>query len=77
MGPATWFIDSTAVATTANGNNPYTRDNIPSSLIIPLFNATYAGTYGCASLSSTPSVTINLAISGIVIIVYYTTLCLY
>ena len=66
VGPATWFINGTAVTrTTASGDNPYTRDNVPSPLIIPSFTATHAGTYGCASLTSTPSVTIDLAISGI------------
>ena len=65
VGPTTWFINGTAVTrTTASGNDPYTRDNVPSPLIIPLFTATHAGTYGCRSLTSTPSVTIDLAISG-------------
>ena len=65
VGPATWFINGTAVTcTTASGDNPYTRDNVPSPLIIPYFTAAYAGTYGCGSLTNTPSVTIDLAISG-------------
>ena len=68
MGPAIWFIDGTAVTTTASGDNPYTRDNVPSPLIIPLFTATHAGTYGCGSdvLNSptAPSVIIDLAIAG-------------
>ena len=64
VGPATWFDGNTVVTTTANGNNPYTRDNVPSPLIIPLFTTTHAGTYGCASESSTPTVTINLAVLG-------------
>ena len=71
MGPATWFIDGTQVTrTTASGDNPYYRDNVPSPLIIPLFTATHAGTYGCASEApgppTIPSVTINFAISGII-----------
>ena len=64
VGPAIWFIDGTAVTTTASGNNPYTRDNIPSPLIIPSFTATHAGTYGCGGFSNSPTVTINLAMSG-------------
>ena len=64
MGPARWFDGNNAVPTTASGNNPYTRDNVPSPLIIPLFDATHAGTYGCDSDGNTPRVTIELAISG-------------
>ena len=69
VGPATWFIDGVRVTrTTANGDNPYYRDHVPSPLIIPLFIVTRAGTYGCGSESpgppTTPSVTINLAILG-------------
>ena len=65
VGPTTWFINGAQLnRTTASGNNPYYRDKVPASLIIPLFNATHAGTYGCANLTNTPSVTIDLAISG-------------
>ena len=64
VGPALWFFGGTAVTTTASENNPYTRDNVPSPLIIPLFTATHAGTYGCGNNASSPSVTIDLAISG-------------
>ena len=75
VGPTTWFINGTTVTlTTADGSgNPYYRDNVPSPLIIPLFTATYAGTYGCGSLiivngrptdPTTPSVTIDLATAG-------------
>ena len=64
VGPTTWFSGNTAVATAASEDNPYYRNNVPSPLIIPLFNATRAGTYGCGSLTSTPSVTIELALSG-------------
>ena len=73
VGPTTWFIDGAPLMhTTASGDNPYYRDNVPSPLIIPLFTATRAGTYGCASVypapRATPSVTIDLVL-GIVIIV--------
>ena len=65
VGPATWFINGTQVThTTASGNNPYSRDNVPAPLIIPSFAATSAGTYGCTSNANAPSVTINLAVSG-------------
>ena len=74
VGPTTWFIDGTAVtSTTASGDNPYYRNNIPSPLIIPLFTATRAGTYGCGGLNNdgteptSPSVSIDLAISGMYI----------
>ena len=63
VGPTIWSINGTAVTTTASGDNPYTRNNVPSPLIIPLFTATHAGTYSCAGLASTPN-TIDLAISG-------------
>ena len=67
VGPATWFINGTEVTrTTASGNNPYSRDNVPAPLIIPSFNASYVGTYGCENFGSesfgSPRVTINLAL---------------
>ena len=67
VGPTTWFINGTAVTTTASGDNPYYRNNVPSPLIIPLFTATHAGTYGCGSNDS-PRVTIDLAGSYICVI---------
>ena len=65
-GPTMWFINSDAVATEASGDNPYTRNNVPRPLIIPSFDATRTGRYGCGS-SAPPAITIDLAISGIVI----------
>ena len=65
VGPTTWFINGTAVTrTTASGDNPYYRNNVPSPLIIPLFTAANSGIYGCAGVTSTPSVTSDLAILG-------------
>ena len=64
VGPTTWFIDGTAVTTTASEDNPYYRNNVPSPLIIPSFTATHAGTYGCGGFTNTSSVTIDLAILG-------------
>ena len=64
VGPTTWFINGTAVThTTASGDNPYYRNNIPSPLIIPLLTATHAGTYGCEGSGST-RVTIIVAVVG-------------
>ena len=70
VGPTTWFINGTEITrTTADGSgNPYYRNNVPSPLIIPLFTATHAGTYGCGSNANTPSVTIDLAGSYICVI---------
>ena len=66
VGPTTWFINGTAVTTTASGNYPYYRNNVPSPLIIPSFTPTLVGTYGCGGYYPTePNVTINLTISGI------------
>ena len=65
VGPTTWFINGTIVSTTASGDNPYYRNNVPSPLIIPSFTDTYAGTYGCDGPSSVDSgATIELAILG-------------
>ena len=51
VGGAVWSFGSTAITTTVSGNNPYYRDNVPTSLIIPSFTATHVGTYGCENLS--------------------------
>ena len=69
VGPTYWFINNTAVTTTVSGNNPYYRENVPSPLIIPSFTATHAGTYGCGGYPIEPKVTINLTISGIIIVI--------
>ena len=80
MGPTIWFIDGTVVTTTASGDNPYYRNNVPSPLIIPSFTDTHAGTYGCGSTifvnsiptnPTTPSVTIDLAILSMYVCVIY------
>ena len=65
-GPVYWFINGTGVTrTTADGNNPYSRNNVAAPLIIPSFTDTSAGTYGCSeSISGPLRVTIDLAISG-------------
>ena len=66
VGPTYWFINGTRVTyTIADEDNPYSRDNVPASLIFPSFTSTSAGTYGCSKFTNTPFVTINLvAMSG-------------
>ena len=66
-GPTYWFINDTRVThTTADGDNPYSRNNVPAPLIIPSFTDTSAGTYGCSEdINGQLRVTINLvAVSG-------------
>ena len=79
VGPTHWFIDGTAVTnTTADGDNPYSRNNVPAPLIIPSFTSTSAGTYGCSGNTNAPSVTINLvAMSGMCNYLYYSILCMF
>ena len=66
VGPTTWFINGTEVTRTTAGqnNDPYSRNNVPSPLIIPSFTGTSAGTYGCQNIAMAQRVTIDLAISG-------------
>ena len=62
VGPTRWFInDNEITRTTADGNNPYFRNNVPSPLIIPSFNADHVGTYRCENVEG--RATINLALS--------------
>ena len=61
VGPAIWSFGSTAVPTTASGNNPYSRVNVPAPLIIPSFTASHGGTYRCDNLEW--HATIDLALS--------------
>ena len=85
-GPTYWFINGNRVTnTTADGDNPYSRNNVPAPLIIPSFTGTSAGTYGCSeNINGQPlRVTINLvAISGMCIynnflISYIMILCMF
>ena len=87
VGPTYWFINDTRVTrTTADGDNPYSRNNMPAPLIISSFTSTSAGTYGCSEDINEQSLrfTINLvAISGmcnyimILCMFVLTWLCLY
>ena len=61
-GPTYWFINSTRVThTTASGDNPYSRNNVPATLIIPSFTETSTGTYGCSENTDAPRVTIDIS----------------
>ena len=76
-GPTYWFIDGNRVTlTTASGDDPYSRNNVPAPLFIPLFTGTSAGTYGCSGNTNGPHVTIDL--SGNSLVSYYcnTAFCL-
>ena len=64
VGPTIWSRSNGQVTlTTTDGTdgNPYYRDNVPSPLIIPFFNATHADTYHCRSGS--PGVTLDATIT--------------
>ena len=79
LGPTYWFIDGTQVTRpTSDGDNPYSRNNVPAPLIIPSFTSTSAGTYGCSENTNAPHVTINLvAMSGMCNYLYYSILCMF
>ena len=49
VGVTTWFFNGTPVTLTQDdgSGNPYSRDNVPSTLIIPFFAAPYDGNYSC------------------------------
>ena len=69
VGPGTWLINGTRVTRTTDdeSGNPYSRDNVPAPLIIPLFTATHVGTYGCTSDGDTvitSNIAIDLALPG-------------
>ena len=71
VGPTTWFINNSELTrTTADGNNPYYRNNVPSPLIIPSFTATRAGTYRCISLDGTVSIDLAISRMYIIIVIY-------
>ena len=66
-GPTLWFINGTQVTrNSSDGDNPYSRNNVPAPLIIPSFTSTSDGTYGCRENTlGPPRATINLvAMSG-------------
>ena len=66
-GPTLWFINGAQVTrNSSDGDNPYSRNNVPAPLIIPSFTSTSDGTYGCRENTlGPPRATINLlAMSG-------------
>ena len=69
VGPSIWFFNDTEVALTQDNQSggPYSRDTVPSSLIIPSFVTGNVGTYRCESegnFMSSPDSTITLALPG-------------
>ena len=82
-----WFLDGTRIRRTqADGtNNPYSRNTVPTQLVIPSFVSSSAGIYYCG-----PTIFFNNAMSSIslnltgtcvcvILIVYFsdTMVCLY
>ena len=70
VGPTVWFFNDTQVTLTEGDGSgaPYSRDNVPSPLIIPSFVTGNDGTYRCESngnILPTSDDTITLALLGI------------
>ena len=50
LGLTRWYFNGTLIALIDDGSgNPYSRDTVPSTLIIPSFVAPHNGTYSCES----------------------------
>ena len=71
-GPTIWFFNDTQVTLTEDdgSGNPYSRDSVPSPLIIPSFVNPHNGTYSCGpntnfSHVSSNGDSITLELSGI------------
>ena len=69
VGPTIWSRGNGQViraTTDETDSNPYYRNTVPSSLIIPSFNATYADTYHCRSgrLGDKVDATITLTVQS-------------
>ena len=65
VGPTEWLFNGIKVTlTTASGNNPYARNNVPGPLIIPSFVTGNDGTYQCGSGDSSQEDTITLTLLG-------------
>ena len=67
VGPTTWFFNGAEVTLTQDdGNsNPYSRNNVPSPLIIPSFISGNDGNYSCetqGNFISSPNNTIILTL---------------
>ena len=50
VGRTFWFFNGTPITRTQNdgSGNPYSRDNVPSTLTIPSFVTPHDGNYSCA-----------------------------
>ena len=74
VGQTFWFFNGSNIAriirTQDDGSgNPYSRDNVPSTLIIPSFVTPHDGNYSCAHLDTLSDVatlgdTITLTLRG-------------
>ena len=71
VGSAFWFFNGALITLTQdNGSgNPYSRDNVPSTLTIPFFVAPHDGNYSCGphyffSKVATHGDTITLTLPG-------------
>ena len=72
VGQATWFLNGTQINRTEDdgSGNPYSRNNVPSTLTIPSFVTPHDGNYSCTHRANFDEVatlgdTITLTLSGI------------
>ena len=67
-GQTRWFFNGTRITLTLDdgSGNPYSRDNVPSPLIIPFFVAPHNGMYSCGPSNNFAEVTgiITLTLLG-------------
>ena len=71
VGLTSWFFNGNEVTLTEDdgSGNPYSRNNVPSTLIIPFFVAPHDGNYSCTHLNffsdvATRGDTITLTLPG-------------
>ena len=69
VGPSIWFFNGSRITLTQDNQSagPFSRDTVPSSLVIPSFITGNDGTYRCESegnFMSSPDSTITLALPG-------------
>ena len=71
VGQTSWFFNGVRITRTQDNNmgDPYSRSNVPSTLIIPSFVAHHDGNYGCAHREMFSDVaargdTITLTVTG-------------
>ena len=65
VGQTRWFFNGTRITQTQDdgSGNPYSRDNVPSPLIIPSFVAPHNGIYSCAPDNNFADVTDNITLT--------------